>query len=295
MSQRPSGLGRGLGSLIPTKKPAADFISDPKLHEVMESGDSISHIKLDQISPNPHQPRKNFDDEALKDLSKSIAEHGIIQPLVLTRRAGDRYELIAGERRLRAAKLAGLTTVPAIVREMSEQKKMELALIENLQREDLNALEIAIAYKKLEDEFNLTREELSKRVGKSLSAVANSLRLLNLRDEVKEAIMDGRLTEGHARALAGLSYEDQLSAMDQIINNKFTVREAEEARKRVKSGNKAPFTTPRRSPEIKAMEDELAANLGTKVEIKNQGGSGAITIKYFSNDELREIVDKIIY
>lgn len=294
MSQRPSGLGRGLGSLIPSKKPIADFVSDPVLHEVIDSGDSINHIKVEQISPNPHQPRQKFDDEALKDLAESISEHGIIQPLVVTKNGFEKYELIAGERRLRAAKLAGLKTVPAIIREMSEQKKMEVALIENLQREDLNALETAIAYKKLEDEFNLSREELSKRVGKSISAVANSLRLLNLRDEVKEAIMEGQLTEGHARALAGLPYEDQLSAMRQIIDNKFTVREAEQVRKRT-IGGKAPLPAKKSNPEIKAMEDELAANLGTKVEIKNMGGSGTITIKYFSNGELREIVDKIIY
>lgn len=287
----PSGLGRGLNSLIPSKKPAAAFVTDPKLHEVIESHEHISELPVKSIFPNPHQPRQVFDDEALEGLAQSIKESGLIQPIIVTKKGDDTYELIAGERRLKASKLAGLKTITAIVRDLSEQKKMEYALIENLQREDLNPLEVAIAYQKLEDEFNLSHQDLAQKVGKSASVIINHLRMLNLRDEVKEAILAGKLTEGHARTLAGLPYEDQLIGMNNIIEGKLTVREAEKAAKDVVV--KKHIRSAKFDPETRAMENRIAAALGTKVEIRRHGGAGQITIKFFSNEELNVIVDQI--
>lgn len=292
MSTRPSGLGRGLGSLIPAGRKSDNNIGliDPTIKEVIESHERINQLPLEKIFPNPHQPRQSFDAQALEELAESIREHGIIQPLVATKQ-GDGYELIAGERRLKAAKIAGLKNLPVIVREVSEQKKMELALIENLQREDLNPLEVAMAYKKLEDEFNLTRAELAKKVGKSQSAISNNLRLLNLRDEVKQAIVDGRVSETHARSLAGLPFEEQLSGLNNILENKLSVHEAERAAREVvarKQIRKTSF-----DPEVRQMEEDIATALGTKVEIRRHGGVGQITIKFFSNEELKEIIQKI--
>lgn len=297
MSSRPSGLGRGLGSLIPNKKPSdvmSSSLAVPEsspLHDVLDTDERIVQLPVGQIIPSPHQPRQVFAEEALNELADSLKEHGLIQPIVVSKKSTDVYELIAGERRLKAAKLAGFKTIAAIVRDFDEQKKMELALIENLQREDLNALEVAMAYKKLEDEFNLSRQELAKKVGKSFSAVNNFIRLLTLRDEVKLAIMEGKLSEGHARTLAGLPIEDQLEGMRRIIEGKLSVREAEKASKEVVV--KKHLRNVKFDPEIKEMENEVAAALGTKVEIRRHGGSGQITIKFFSNEELHEILRKI--
>lgn len=300
MSTRPTGLGRGLGSLIPGKRTTSNSDSynssvlvadDSPLRAVLDVNEKIMELPVEKIKPSAHQPRKKFDEVALNGLADSILEHGIIQPLIVVRSGTDGYELVAGERRLKAAKIAGLKTVPAVIRDFSEQKKMELALIENLQREDLNALEIAIAYRKLMDEFNLSLEAVSKKVGKSSSAVNNYLRMLTLRSEVQEAILEGKLTEGHARTLAGLPFEDQLEGMKRIIDGKMTVREAEKAAKDVvvrKNLRPAKF-----DPEVRAMEEQLAGSLGTKIEIRRHGGVGQITIKFFSNEELREIVEKI--
>lgn len=292
MTMRSTGLGRGLNSLIPTKKPDTDFVTDPKLHEVIQATGSFADLPVNEIVPNPHQPRQAFDQEALEGLAQSIKEHGVIQPIVVSRKNGG-YELIAGERRLRASKLAGMATIPAIIRDLSEQKKMEFALIENLQREGLNPLEVAIAYQKLEDEFNLSHAEVGKKVGKSASVIINYLRLLNLRDEVKEAIMAGLLTEGHARTLGGLPYEDQLIVMQNIISGKMTVRQAEKAAKDVVI--KKHLRTVKNDLEIREIQDQISKVLGTRVSVSRHGGAGQIVIKYFSNEELHSIVDKLIY
>ncbi|MFA6526382.1 MAG: ParB/RepB/Spo0J family partition protein [Candidatus Buchananbacteria bacterium] len=287
----PSGLGRGLNSLIPSRKPAAAFVTDPKLQEAMETNERISQLPVEYIVPSPHQPRQVFDVEALQGLAESIKEHGVIQPIIVTKKTDGNYEIIAGERRLKASKLAGLKTIPAIIRDLSEQKKMEYALIENLQREDLNALEVAIAYQKLEDEFNLSHADVAKKVGKSVSVIINHLRMLNLRDEVKEAILAGKLTEGHARTLAGLPYEDQLIGMERIIEGKMTVREAEKAAKDVVVRKK--IRTVSFDAEARDMEQRLAAALGTKVEVSRHGHTGTVIIKFFSNEELNAFVDKL--
>lgn len=292
MPIRPSGLGRGLNSLIPSKKHDADYVTDEKLHEVIQIHGSFADLPIDSIVPNPHQPRQSFDQESLESLAESIKEHGVIQPIVVSKKDG-RYELIAGERRLRASKLVGVKTIPAIIRELSEQKKMEFALIENLQREGLNPLEVAIAYRKLEDEFNLSHEEVGKKVGKSAAVIINYLRLLNLRDEVKEAIIAGLLTEGHARTLCGLPYEDQLEVMNEILSGKFTVRQAEKAAREVVVRKK--IRPLKDNAEIKEIQSRLSTMLGTKVSVTLHGGVGQIVIKYFSEEELHSIVDKILY
>jgi ParB family transcriptional regulator, chromosome partitioning protein len=291
MQQKTSGLGRGLGSLIPNKKTAKELLGDSsEVAEILDNKEKISQLSVDKITPNPHQPRSIFNENELAELVDSIKEHGIIQPLIVTK-SGSGWQLIAGERRLRSAKLAGIDKVPAIVREMSEQKKMEVALIENLQRKNLNPLETALAYQKLVDEFNLTQEQLSKRVGKSRSSVANTLRLMTVIDEVKQAIQEGKISEGHARVLAGLPEKDQLVTLKKIIDGSLSVRDTEKVGKEVvvkKSIRKVQF-----DPEVKAKEDELQSALGTKVEIKKTGSSGQIIIKFFSEEELSDIVNKI--
>lgn len=295
MSSRPSGLGRGLGSLIPGKKslPSSSTggVYNSPLIDIIDTDERIMQLPVEKILPSPHQPRQSFKIETLNDLAESIREHGVIQPLIVSRLSSGDYELIAGERRLRAAKLINLKTLPAIVRDFEEQKKMELALIENLQREDLNALEVALAYKKLEDEFNLTKKQLAHKVGKSEPAVTNTMRLLNLRDEVKQAIIDGRVTEGHARTLAGLPYEDQLDGLNRILEKRMTVREAEAATQEIVARKNLRPT--KFDPEMKAVENEIAAALGTRVEVRRRGGLGQIIIKFFSNEELKEIIRKI--
>ena len=199
-----SGLGRGLGSLIPKKENIAKIVtprilSDFSPSSVKADGERIFSINIEKISPNPHQPRKDFAHADLEDLVSSIKEHGIIQPLIVTDNGDGNYELVAGERRLRSAKIAGLKKVPAIVRAAKENEKLELALIENIQRQNLNPLEESEAYAKLMDDFGMTQEEIGKKVGKSRSAVANTLRLLDLPDKIKEALRGGKLTAGHAR------------------------------------------------------------------------------------------------
>lgn len=290
--QKTSGLGRGLGSLIPNKKTAKEILgANSPVAEILDTQEKILELPVNKITPNPHQPRSSFSVEDLSELVESIKEYGIIQPLIVTKiQAG--WQLIAGERRWRSAKLAGLDRVPAIVRQMTEQKKMEVALIENLQRKNLNPLETAFAYQKLIDEFNLTQEQLAKRVGKSRPAVANTLRILTVADEVKEAIRNGRISEGHARVLAGLPLVDQLATLKNILSESLSVRETEKAGKQVvvkKHLRKVSY-----DPELKAKEDLLQQSLGTKVEIKKYGPSGQIIIKFFSEEELKNIVDKIV-
>lgn len=290
--QKTSGLGRGLGSLIPSKKSVKEILgNESEVADILDIREKISDLPVDKITPNPHQPRTNFDEDELQELVESIKEHGVIQPLIVSKSPSG-WQLIAGERRLRSAKLAGLATVPAIVREMSEQKKIEIALIENLQRKNLNSLETAFAYQKLIDEFNLTQEQLAKRVGKNRSTVANTLRILTVIDEVKEAIRDGKISEGHARVLAGLPESDQLLTLHKILSGSLSVRDTEKAGRQVvvkKHIRKVSF-----DPEIKAKEELLQSSLGTKVEIKKSGSSGQIIIKFFSEEELKTLIDRIV-
>ncbi len=274
------GLGRGLDSLIPIEEALYDDSS--KI-----SSDSEIDVRL--IEPNPKQPRQNFNEEALAELASSIREHGILQPLLVTR-FGDKYQLIAGERRLRAAKIAGLNKVPVIIRSLDEQSKLELALIENVQRENLNPLESALSYKKLIDEFNLTQEEVAKRVGKARTTIANSIRLLSLPFDIKQGLIEGKITEGHARTLLGLeNKEEQLQLYNQIISDKLNVREAEA--KSSRSNNKGKRE---KDPDFLAAEKRMSESLSTKVEIKRSKKGGQVVITYHSAEDLEKIFRKIV-
>lgn len=293
-----SGLGRGLSSLIPTKKSiSADGDNNSTtpvpsaVAPLLDTDERIEQLSVDAIVANPHQPRTAFDSAELDDLAASIKEHGIILPLIATKVGDGQWQLIAGERRLRAAKLAGLKTVPVIVRDLNEQKQMELALIENLQRADLNPLEVARVYQKLIDEFNLTQDQLGKRVGKSRPAVTNTLRLLGVHQTVRTAIENGEISGGHARVLAGLPEEDQLTMLKKIKELGMTVRDTEQAGRQVvveKHIRKLSV-----DPEMREREAILQAALGTKVEIKKSGTGGQIIIKFFSLDELEGIISHI--
>lgn len=290
----PQGLGRGLGSLIPKKtmtygqNPFKSEVSEEET-VVLHDGDRILKVSPNRISINPQQPRTYFSDTALNDLAESIKQHGIISPLIVTKK-DDGYELIAGERRLRSAKLIGLKEVPIIVREEKSQKKLEIALIENLQREDLNPLETARAYQRLIDEFSITQEEAAKKVGKARSSVANALRLLALPVEVQEALASGKISEAHAKYLLGLEGEaKQLNMLKKIMRQNLTVAETDKEIKRL-GGTKAAKT---KDYFDRAREEELGELLSTKVEIKRQGKGGKITIDFYSEEELNEIIKKI--
>jgi ParB family chromosome partitioning protein len=292
----PSGLGRGLGSLIPKKTMtygqnpfSADSPIEEKEITVISDNDRVLKINPERIVINPQQPRTHFAEAALKDLADSIKQHGILQPLTVTKKDGG-FELIAGERRLRAAKMVGLKEVPVIVREEKEQKKLELALIENLQREDLNPLEAARAYRRLIDEFNITQEEAAHKLGKARSSVANALRLLTLPNAVQEALAGGKISEAHAKYLLSLEGEaKQLNMLKKIMRQNLTVAETDKEIKKI-GGTKA---AKQKDYFDRAKEEELGEFLSTKVEIKRQGKSGKIVIDFYSEEELNGILKKI--
>ncbi|MBI4713902.1 ParB/RepB/Spo0J family partition protein [Candidatus Uhrbacteria bacterium] len=276
-------LGRGLGSLIPQRQSITEQVLPEARHEVLE-------ISVKEIHENPRQPRANFSPSELEDLINSIQEHGIIQPLIVTRSNGE-YELIAGERRLRAARTLGLKTVPAIVRDATEQQKLELALIENIQRQDLNALEEALAYKALIEEFNLTQEQVSKRVGKSRSNIANILRLLELPEEILIALKNGQITKSHARTLlAETDTKKRFSLFKQMLSGDVSVREAEARIVSKRAGNSGA----KKDPNILAHEKKLREVLGTKVEISESNGKGKISISFYSREEFLDLLDRLI-
>lgn len=279
------GLGRGLGSLIGGGKKKEEPFG--VAGELPIAPGAPAEVSVNLIDPNPHQPRVQFAPEDLQDLVESIRVHGIIQPLIVTKQ-GDRYELIAGERRLRAAKLAGLSKVPVVVRDATDQKKLELALIENIQRADLNPIEEAIAYKALMEEFQLTQEDTAKRVGKSRSVVANTLRLLNLPQEIQQALRERKLTAGQARALVSLpNATEQLAMYHKIVDTGMPARAIEEAVEETR------MTTTRRDPNLMAYENDLRSALGTKVKIMEKGGKGKIVIEYYSREELMNLKSKL--
>lgn len=289
-----TGLGRGLDALIPTgnfQKESAQEIS------IDGAFSSVLHVPIGQIKPNPRQPRTHFDPTALDDLAASIKEHGIIQPLIVSRNDSDTgYILIAGERRWQASRLAGLSDVPVIVRQTTDQQKLEIALIENVQRADLNPLEEAHAYQQLSDEFHLSHEEIASRVGKSRVAVTNTLRLLKLNASIQQALVDGRVTEGHARALLALSSSHaQNAALQTVINQSLTVRQTEELVRKL-SGEK-PTSLPRPGPSanVLAVEERLRTSLGTKVSLKaGKKGNGSLTLFFYSEEELNSLLERLL-
>ncbi|NPA93232.1 MAG: ParB/RepB/Spo0J family partition protein [Chloroflexi bacterium] len=282
MPRKRSGLGKGLDALIPGG-------------ESRLPGDSVAYVPVKAIRPNPRQPRTRMDPDALAELTASIREHGVIQPLVLAHDPeGDGYILIAGERRWQAAQLAGLARVPAIVREASEQQLLELALIENIQRADLNPLETAEAYRQLHEEFGLSHEEIAQRVGKSRVAVSNTLRLLKLAPEVREALLEGRISEGHARALLGLpTHQAQAAALQTVENLGLTVRQTEALVRRLNGERPEPKPKAEPSPELRALEERLESALGTKVRLSHSRKGGALTIYYYSDEELEALLKRL--
>jgi len=271
------GLGKGLGALIP---------------EGEESDrNSIVEIRITDIEANDKQPRKAFNDETLADLSESIKEHGVVQPIIV-RKLGSSYQIIAGERRWRAARLAGKKTIPAIVKECSNLEVMELALIENLQREDLNSIEEAMAYKSLIEEYNMTQEEISRKIGKSRPAIANSLRMLQLPQEIKNMIAEGKISQGHARALLSISGEkNQIDMAKKIIAQQLNVRQIEKLAKDTKQKKKKEVLPDAYQIEINQLEERLRAALGTKVTIHHKKNRGSIEIEYYSDEEFDRIFD----
>jgi len=277
------GLGKGLDALIP----GGDFQSD--------SEQGAQQIAIRSIGPNPSQPRSQFSEDSLSDLARSIKEHGILQPLIVTQKqGGNSYLLIAGERRLRAAEIAGLEFVPAIIRDASELERLEFALIENIQREDLSPIEAALAYQKLNDEFGMSHEEISVSVGKSRTAITNTIRLLNLPDEVISALQNSTISEGHARAMLGLpSKKGQLAVLEMIIKNSLNVRQTEDlVRKYSGSKSKEKPIKPDVSPEVKSLENELRMILGTKVTLNHGDKGGTLTIHYYSQEELETLINR---
>jgi ParB family chromosome partitioning protein len=283
-------LGRGLDSLIPKKTFTAASGELDNKPVVLVDDDRIFHINLDEIVMNPYQPRHNFSEVALRELMDSIKEHGILQPLVVTRKDGS-YELIAGERRWRSAKQLGFKTVPVLIREASEQKKLELALIENLQRQDLDLIETARAYRRLMDEFNLTQEETAQKAGKARSSLANTLRLLELPLEIQEALSSGRISEAHAKYLLGIANPVQQTILfKKILNQNLSVLQTHEETKRL-GGTKAARVKVNYADQDK--EEKLRSFFGTKVRIIRSGRGGRVTLDFYSEEELGNIIDKI--
>ncbi len=284
MSRKRKGLGRGLSALLP---------------QDTEPSRGIVYVPIDAIRPNPRQPRQRFTPEALQELAASIREHGILQPLIVSRSdRSDEYILVAGERRWRAAKVAGLERVPVIVRELSERERLEWALVENVQRADLNPLEEAEAYRQLHEEFGLSHAEIAQRVGKSRVAVTNTLRLLKLSEPVKAALVAGEIQEGHARALLALEEADQVWALEQIRRRGLTVRQTEDlVRQRLQGPKKEKVPASKAQPPDPLLQDvvrRLESRLGTRVEIRGKATRGRLVLHYYSEEELQALIDRLL-
>jgi ParB family transcriptional regulator, chromosome partitioning protein len=287
MSLQKTGLGKGLSALIPVAPPQSvpSTISD----------DPKTEVDIDRISPSPFQPRRAFDEAKLQEMAMSIRNQGIIQPLVV-RAKGDRFELIAGERRWRAAMKAGLNRVPVVVREASDHDALQLAMIENLQREDLNPIEEAAGYRRLQEEFTWSQEEVAEKVGKSRPAVANALRLLSLPSEVQQEVASGNLPAGQARALLGLQSEAVImTAYREVIARALSTRETEKLVRNLKLGRRRRRDAPAANPDLRSLVEELQRALGTKIRLlpKARSDKGKIEIEYYSLPDLERIIGTI--
>lgn len=283
MSTRPprtASLGRGLSALIP---------------QAISGAPGPTEIPIDQIESNPFQPRTSFGEEALAELSASIAAHGLLQPILVTETL-DGYRLVAGERRLRAAQMAGLERIPAVIRQVDERDQLELALVENLQRADLNPMDAARAYRQLHDLFGLTNETIADHVGKARSTIANTVRLLDLEPEAQDAIEAGRLSEGHGRALLGLAAAGQRELMALAIARGLSVRQVEELARRLREGRvptRAGRATGRADTDMERVEDDLRRALGTKVRLARSRRGGRIIIEWYSDEELGRLYERL--
>ena len=281
-----------IASPVEPKEISPPAPATPEQERVSYADAQIQEIEVAKIAPNPFQPRKTFEPAALKELADSIKEHGVIQPLVVTKTPVG-YELVVGERRFRAAQQAGLEKVPAIIKEaMVDQTKLEVALIENIQRQELNPIEEAQAYERLMKTFNLTQDQVAKKVGKSRPAVANTVRLLNLPAEIQRAVIEGKIMEGHARALLGLNDSEKMLLMYKVvIEQNLNVRQVEYKVRELTQKRQMDSAAP--DPKLLALESELRGKLGTQVKISRQGQGGKITIEFFSDEELAELVGKM--
>jgi len=293
VSKVKKGLGRGFDSLIPTTLIEDEFDPTSQEDHALSRLTEVDHAS---VQPNPDQPRKDFAEEALQDLANSITEHGILQPLIVTpQKEGKGYFLIAGERRWRAAKIAGLAKVPVVVRTLSDQQKLEIALIENLQREDLNPLETATAYLKLHEQFNLSYTDIGKQIGKASSTISNLLRLLALPHEAKQALVEGKIVEGHARQILAIKEPDvQQELLELIIKNDWSVRKAEQFvigyKEGEKNKKKAVAKTMAETPHTK----RLGQHLGTQVSIRNMAKGGQLLINFQNDDDLERISNMLL-
>ena len=277
-TERPSGLGRGLAALIPQRP---------------THGTGSTDIPLDRIRANPRQPRLRMDDAALATLTASVREHGVIQPILVIELV-DGYQLVAGERRVRAARAAGLERIPAVIRQLADREQLELALVENLQREDLDPLESARAYRQLIDEFGFSQEALAARVGRARSTVANTLRLLDLHSGVQAAVADGVITEGHGRAIGGLPIEHQPTIVATVIAQDLSVRQTEEFVRRLREPRAAQPTAVARDGETERVEEDLRRALGTKVRLARSRRGGHIVIDYYTEEELGRLYERLM-
>src|SRR5690349_13614740 len=276
-----SALGRGLASLIPQRH---------------TNEAAIVEVAVGRVTPNPYQPRRRMDDARLEELAASIREHGVLQPILVTETI-DGYQLVAGERRLRAARLAGLERIPALVRQLADQDQLEIALVENVQRSDLDPIDEATAYRQLVNEFGLTQEAVAERVGKSRAAVANTLRLLDLHADVQTAIAEGRLTEGHGRALGGLPVDGQAHVVSTVVDQGLSVRQTEELVRRLREHREpkpVAAPAPRLDPDLERVEEDLRERLGTKVSLSRSRKGGRIVIEYYSDEELGRLYERLI-
>jgi ParB family chromosome partitioning protein len=277
--ERHSGLGRGLSSLIPQRSQQV----------------STSEIPLARIRPNPRQPRQRMDPAELEALATSVREHGVLQPILVTETI-DGYQLVAGERRFRASQMAGLERIPAVIRQLADREQLELALVENLQRADLGPLEEAHAYRSLVTEFELTHEQIAQRVGRAKSTIANTLRLLDLDPAVQTALSDGRISEGHGRAIAGLPIEQQARVAATVADQQFSVRQTEELVRRLREPrpSSAAAAPARLDPDLERVEEDLRRRLGTKVTLARSRKGGRIIIEFYSDEELAQLYDRLI-
>ena len=298
MPIKKKGLGKGLDSLIPDNKSMKSVTSEKTVESKEDAAakSGVQVMKINEVEPNRDQPRKNFDEDALLELSDSIKQFGVLQPL-LVRKRKDYYEIIAGERRWRAAKLAGVKEVPVIEKEYTDQEILEIGLIENIHRENLNPIEEAIAYKRLLEEFNLKQDEVAERVSKSRTAVTNSMRLLKLSDKVQQMIIDDMISTGHARALLAIDDPElQYTLANKIFDEKLSVRETEKLVKEIKNPKKPKEKKPVANSFIyQDLEEKMKSVFGTKVSIASKGkGKGKIEIEYYSDDELEHLFDMMM-
>jgi ParB family chromosome partitioning protein len=278
-ADRQQSLGRGLAALIPQRANPTGSIEIP----------------VARIRPNPRQPRQRIGQEELETLAASIVAHGVLQPILVIETV-DGYQLVAGERRLRASQLAGLDRIPAIIRQLADRDQLELALVENLQREDLGPLEEAHAFRSLVVDFGLSQEEIATRVGRARSTVANTLRLLDLDGRVQAALLDGSITEGHARAIGGLAADQQARVVATVVDQQLSVRQTEELVRRLREPRTVAANEPARrlEPELERVEEELRRSLGTKVTLARSRRGGRIVIEYYSDEELAQLYDRLI-